>query len=171
MMTRALRTIGVTLAMLLALGVLTTQAQTQFGGTWVLDATQSQLPKHRGRGHEALGTPPEIRLLVDQQATTLRATRTMTRGNVERSMSVTYATDGSEVAFQGRRGTSVTRALFDGARLVVTTTHARPGDHGDRTSTRESIWTLSPDGRTLTIDTTFQSPRGTRTFKTVYLRG
>jgi hypothetical protein len=39
-----------------------------------------------------------------------------------------------------------------------------------RTFSRESVWTLSPDGRTLTIDTTMQSPRGDRTMKTVFVR-
>ena len=39
-----------------------------------------------------------------------------------------------------------------------------------RTFSRESVWTLSPDGRTLTIDTKLQSPRGERTMKSVYTR-
>jgi hypothetical protein len=39
-----------------------------------------------------------------------------------------------------------------------------------RTMSRESVWTLSPDGRTLTIDTTMHGPRGDRTMKTVYLK-
>jgi hypothetical protein len=35
---------------------------------------------------------------------------------------------------------------------------------------RQSVWTLSPDGRVLTIDTTMHSPRGDRAMKTVYQR-
>jgi hypothetical protein len=32
------------------------------------------------------------------------------------------------------------------------------------------VWTLSPDGHTLTIDTTMQGPRGQRTMKAVFTR-
>jgi len=33
-----------------------------------------------------------------------------------------------------------------------------------------TVWTLSPDGRVLTIDTTMHGPRGDRAMKTVYQR-
>jgi len=33
------------------------------------------------------------------------------------------------------------------------------------------VWTVSPDGQTLTIETTMQSPRGERQMKTVYQKG
>src|SRR5438093_999106 len=49
-MTRAKRTIGLMTAVLvLAVGALSAQAQPQFGGTWTLDPSQSQLPAHQGR--------------------------------------------------------------------------------------------------------------------------
>ena len=49
--------------------------------------------------------------------------------------------------------------------LVVTavTTQAQPQFAG--------TWTLSPDGRTLTINTVMHSARGDKTMKTVYLKG
>jgi hypothetical protein len=40
-----------------------------------------------------------------------------------------------------------------------------------KTFSRESTWTVSPDGRTLTIDTVMHTPRGDRNMKTVYLKG
>src|SRR5207249_1482942 len=100
-MTRAKRTIGLMTAVLvLAVGALSAQAQTQFGGTWTLDPSQSQLPAHEGR-------------------------------------------------------------------------HAQKAPDGAQATTfaRESTWTVSPDGRTLTIDTVMHTPRGDRTMKTVYLKG
>src|SRR5207249_1961822 len=73
----------------------------------------------------------------------------------------------------GPRGsTTVTRATLGGDRLVTTSTTTRPGKDGGeaKTFSRESTWTLSPDGRTLTIDTVMHTPRGDKTMRTVYLK-
>jgi hypothetical protein len=53
----------------------------------------------------------------------------------------------------------------------VNKTHTQPAkEQGQpaRSFSRESVWTISPDGRTLTIDTTMHTPRGDRAMKTVY---
>jgi hypothetical protein len=55
----------------------------------------------------------------------------------------------------------------------VNKSHTRPAkEQGQpaRSFSRESVWTLSPDGRTLTIDTTMHTPRGERTTKAVYTK-
>ena len=67
---------------------------------------------------------------------------------------------------------AVTKATLGGDHLVTTSTTTMPRkDGGDaKTFSRESTWTLSPDGRTLTINTVMHSPRGDKTMKTVYLR-
>ena len=167
-MRRAQRMIGMTAGLLLAVGVVATQAQPQLAGTWVLDPAQSQFPTHGGRGPDAQAAPPDVTLVVEQQGNVLKATRTMARGNREHSMSETYVTDGTDQVQPGHHGSTVTRAAFDGDRLVVTGTHAMKSEQGDKTMTRESIWTLSPDGKILTIDTTMQTPHGTRNIKSVY---
>jgi len=64
----------------------------------------------------------------------------------------------------------VTRSAFDGDRLVVTHTRTKKTDQGEQTMSRQSVWTLSPDGHVLTIETTMHSPRGDRAMKTVYQR-
>ena len=176
-MTRAQRTIGSLGALLVAFLVGTAQAQPQFTGTWVLDRAQSQLPN---RGAHGKGTadpqaqPPEVKLIVEQQGNTLKATRSMARGPRERAMSETFVADGSErTETTPRGGTSVTKATLGGDRLVVNKTHTRPAkDAGQpaRSFSRESVWTLSRDGRTLTIDTTMHTPRGERTLKSVYTK-
>jgi hypothetical protein len=157
---------------LLWLGVVAVQAEPQFVGSWVLDRSQSQLPKHEGRGRpDAQAQPPDVKLVVEQQGTQLKVTRSMTMGSRERSMTDTYVTDGTDQSHTGYRGDVVTRAAFDGDRLVVTETHVRKGEQGSRTMSRQSVWSLSPDGRVLTIETTMHGPRGDRTMKTVYVRG
>ena len=168
-MRRLQRTIGTMTLLLLGVGVVAAQAEPQFAGSWVLDRSQSQFPAHEGRSHgapNAQAQPPEVKLMVEQHGTMLKVTRTMTMGTRERSMTDTLVADGSDQTHQGYRGNVVTRAAFEGDRLVVTRTHTK----GERTMSQQSIWTLSPDGRVLTIDTTLHSPRGDRAIKTVYLR-
>lgn len=177
-MTRATRTIGSIGVLLLALVVTTAQAQPQFTGTWVLDRAQSQLPSHgpHGKGGTAApqGTPPDVKLIVEQQGNTLKATRMVAEGTRERASSETFVIDGAERTEQTRRGgTSVTKATLGGDRLTVNKTHTKPAkEQGQpaRSFSRESVWTLSPDGRTLTINTTMHSTRGDHTMRTVFTK-
>ena len=172
-MRRLQRTIGTMTLLLLGVGVVAAQSEPQFAGSWVLDRSQSQFPTHEGRDQDRRDDqvqPPEVKLVVEQHGTMLKVTRTMTRGTRERSMTDTLVADGSDQTHQGYRGNVVTRAAFEGDRLVVTQTHVKKGEQGDRAMSRQSTWTLSPDGRVLTIDTTMHSPRGDRAMKTVYVR-
>jgi hypothetical protein len=179
-MTRAQRTIASLGVLLLALIVTSAQAQPQFTGTWVLDPAQSQLPNRGAHGKGGKGAadpqapPPQVKLIVEQQGNTLKATRSIARGSQERAMTETFVADGSERTEQTPRGGSaVTKATLGGDRLVVNKTHTRPAkEQGQpaQTFSRESVWTLSKDGRTLTIDTTMHTLRGDRAMKTVYTK-
>jgi hypothetical protein len=180
-MTRAQRMLGLVAAVVMvATTALTAQAQPQFSGTWTLDRNQSQFPAHEGgRGHRGPdgGTqatqPPVMKLIVEQNGANFKVTRSMARDNRERTYTQSFVADGSERSEQGRRGgTMVTKATLGGDRLVTTSTTTMRGKDGAdaKTFTRESTWTLSPDGRTLTIDTVMHTPRGDKTMKTVYLK-
>jgi hypothetical protein len=169
--------IAALIAAVLLMAVPLAQAQANFAGTWVLDRSQSQLPRfHRGGAPEASpaqpAPPPDVTLTVDQSGDALKATRTVKRGNREHAISETYVLDGSEQTFTGHRNrTVVTRAAFDGPRLVITSSSTKPSRSGGEVQrSRESVWTLSPDGRTLTIQTTMHGRRGDRTFTGVYQR-
>jgi len=178
-MKRLQRTIGTMALLLLGIGVVAAQAEPQFSGSWVLDRSQSQFPSHEGRGQKAPDAqqqpavphqPPQVTLVVAQQGNTLKVTRTFAMGTRQHSMTDTIVADGSDQIQQGYRGNVVTRSTFEGDRLIVTHTRTKKTDQGEQTMSRQSVWTLSPDGRVLTIDTTMHSPRGDRAMKTVYQR-
>lgn len=180
-MTRAKRTIGLVTALLvLAAGVVVAQAQPQFSGTWTLDRSQSQFPAHEGRhgqgaaqGAQPQQQPPMVTLTVEQNGTNFKVTRSMARGDRERSYTQSFVADGAERTEQGRHGgTTVSKATLGGDRLVTSSTTTVPGKDGGapKSFSRESTWTVSPDGKTLTIDTVMHTPRGDRTMKTVYLK-
>src|SRR5437870_11753077 len=178
-MRRLQRTIGMMALLLLGSGGAAGQAAPQCAGSWVLDRSQSQFPQREGRGHRTPDAqvqpqqppqPPQVTLVVAQQGNTLKVTRTFAQGSRQRSMTDTIVADGSDQTQQGYRRNVVTRSVFDGDRLVVTHTRTKKTDQGDQTMSRQSVWTLSPDGRVLTIDTTMHGPRGERAMKTVYQR-
>jgi hypothetical protein len=178
-MTRGQRTLGL-VAAVLVLAVTAAQAQPQFSGTWTLDPSQSQFParegRHGGKAPDAAQgqtQPPVVKLIVEQSGANIKVTRTMARDSRERSYSQTFVADGSERTEPGHRGqTTVTKATLGGDRLVTTSTTTMPGKDGGaaKTFTRESTWTVSPDGRTLTIDTVMHTGQGDKTMKTVYLK-
>jgi hypothetical protein len=149
-------------------------AQANFAGSWVLDPSQSQLPPRHSKAAPDAGqtTPPALKLTVEQSGDMLKATRSVTRGNRERSISDSYTVDGSEHSVTGRHNsTVVTKATWDGARLRINTNRTMTDRSGQQIQVmRESVWSLSPDGRTLTIETTVQGPRGQNAFKSVYQR-
>jgi hypothetical protein len=175
-MKRLQRTVGTMALLLLGIGVAAAQAEPQFSGSWVLDRSQSQFPSHEGRAQKAPDAqpqppaPPQVTLVVAQQGHTLKVTRTVAMGTRQHSMTDTIVADGSDQIQQGFHGDVVTRSTFEGDRLIVTHTRTRKTDQGEQTMSRQSVWTLSPDGRVLTIDTTMHGPRGDRAMKTVYQR-
>lgn len=174
------RTVATLAVLLVGAGVIAAQAQPQFSGAYTLDRSQSQFPQHQHRSQPDAQAPqaqpaqptqrPDIKLVVQQQGATLKVTRIIAMGTRERSETNTYVADGTDQTRRGYRGEMVTRAAFDGDRLVLTRTHTKKTDAGERTMSRQSVWTLSPDGRTLTIDTTMQGSHGDRVMKTVYVR-
>ncbi len=126
-MRRLQRTIGTMAVLLLGLGVAAAQAEPQFTGSWVLDRSQSQFPKHERQGQTAPDAqaqpqqpqqPPQVTLTVAQQGNTLKVTRTFARGTRSHSMTDMIVADGSDQVQQGYRGNVVTRSTFDGDRLV-----------------------------------------------------
>lgn len=170
-MRHARRMLGPLVAMLFVVSAVAAQTPPEFAGTWKLDPAQSRFPAHARKGAEAAAPRPDVTLVVERQGNVLKATRTVARGDRAHSITETYVADGADRTHAGRRGAVVSRAVFDGDRLVVTGTHARKGEQGDRTMSRRSVWTLSPDGAVLTIETTRETPRGDRGMTSVYLRG
>ena len=144
-------------------------------GTWVLDRDQSEFPQREGTegkgrhgGQRESHGHGDAKLTVSQDGNTLKVTRSLARKGKERTFTQTYTIDGTEQTSTAHRGTVVTKAVYDGDRLLVDTTHTQTTAEGERQMSRASVWTVSPDGQTLTIETTMQSPRGERQMKMVY---
>ena len=158
------------LAVLLGAPAATVSAQgTDFSGTWNLDRDSSELPQGRGGGRGGGGRGGRGRLMAE----TLVITQTAASVTVEhqsdgQSRSIEYALDGSETTVQQGNGTLTVSASWDGATLVTEGTQSIETGRGNFTLDLTERRTLSSDGRTLTIETTRGTPRGSQTFRLVY---
>lgn len=125
-------------------------ARSDFSGTWRLNATRSD--------YGPFPAPERRTDVIDHRNSTLKVTRTeVPSGGRERTAEWTCTTEGAECTnvIGANEMKSVVR--WDGPVLVIdtkTTYNQQPAAIGDR-------WTLSPDGRVLTIARHASSPEGT----------
>lgn len=143
------------------------QARPDFSGKWVLDPSSApQAPAGGGRGGGAnLGFGPEF--TAKQDAKTL----TIVRMQGDQTVTATYNLDGSEsknmVPGRGGQQEQVSKATWEGSRLVITTTLSFGGN------TVEQRRVLSMEGGNLVIEQTNPGRQGgpPTTLKLVYKKG
>ncbi len=154
-------------SLLFAVG--TSLAAVNFSGEWELDRSKSNLPEGgQGRGPGAFVAS---KMTVTQDANTLTMERTMPgRDGGERKMTTTTTLDGKVTKTSNERGESEVKAVWENETLVVETHRKFEGPMGSFESTRKEKWTLSADGKTLTIEFTQSTPRGETNGKAVYLK-
>lgn len=156
-----------------ALAASTAVAPTNFSGAWVLDKSKSQLSPQ-------LQTVESYTLTVTQDAQQLTTSAAITGGQQPGGggrggmmPSLTYKLDGAESTMEagGGRGGSITlkAAWKDGGKTLALTNVRKFNFQGnDVTITTNETWTLSADGKTLTIQRTTESPRGTQNSTLVF---
>jgi hypothetical protein len=162
---------GMGLSLLLcAIALSAAQGKVNFSGTWILDKSQSDTQQLTGmRGGAGKGQDASLSMMIEQQGTTLKVTRTLKAEGEEKRETHTYKTDGTETTNTGFGGESViTKASWDGDQLVVSSTRTMKLLIKEVTVQSQSVWSLAPDGRTLTIDATIETPRGEQHVKGVF---
>lgn len=159
---------GLAAFLVLALSLAAVAAKANFSGTWTLDKARSE------------GLPPELKaqtLTVVQADDKLSIDASTTRESGEVKQSETYVLDGKQADYKpqpvmGYEGTGKRTARWgaDGNSVEVkeVATYDTPMGAVDVNITRK--WTLSADGKTLTIEMTVESPQGTRQMKRVFTK-
>jgi hypothetical protein len=143
----------VTAVVALAVG-LAAQGAPNFSGTWALDQAKSQMPQMGGgRGGPGGGGGP---MTITQTAADL----TIERQGGQGVMKTAYKLDGSESVNTTGRGESKSTCKWDGAKLVVKTVSSFQGPQGAMTMESTAVYSLSADGKVLTVEQTRQSPQG-----------
>lgn len=145
-------------------------AAPDFNGSWALNAADSdRIPSAMWMTRAAQGGggggrgPGQVIMTVHQDAKNLQVTDSQ---NPPRE----YALDGT--AHTKPTDTGITKeqvtAKLQGDNLEIDTTQPYGGMPGNATLKTKEVWSLSPDGKTLTIVTTRDVPARQQTFKQVY---
>jgi len=127
-----------------------------FSGTWEINAAKSDFGQ--------FPAPSKLTMTIEQSATTLKSTQATTTPNGDINATLELALDGKETTgtgFGGMTTKSVTK--LDAGALVVNT--KMQGQGGEMTQT--SKWTLSPDGKMLTVAQSLAGPMGALNFTIV----
>jgi hypothetical protein len=186
-----------TLAILLA-AVLALAAGTNFSGTWVRDNDKSDQPSFGGRpggGGPGGGGPGggrardmQVTLVLKQADNELLVTRKTTVGGEERpALEQRFTLDGKEntnpAPQMGRRGGGPgggpgggggtppqikSKSKWDKNSLVIEGTMKVSTPNGEFDIETKDVYSLSADGKVLTVTTTRTTPQGDNTTKTVY---
>jgi hypothetical protein len=139
---------------------------TDFSGTWALDQAKSNLPEGRG----GRGAAAKLTVTQDKDAVLVLRTNNGQNGEVVTTEKLTL--DGKEVLATGGREGSVRKSTLTVSpdKNSLTVNSDLKTTFGDQTfeSKIKEVWTLSADGKTLTIDQESVSQRGTTTLKLVY---
>src|SRR5687767_944477 len=148
------------------------QPKTDFSGTWTFDEAKSDPAPARagggggggGRGGGRMGGAPATAMTIKQTAGELTLDRTTAQG----AQTVVLKLDGSESTNTIGMGPAASKAVWDGPRLVVTTTQTVQGRGGEITINSKEIYTVQ--GNVLTIETTRSTPAGEQTRKLIYTK-
>ena len=150
---------------------------TDFSGTWTLDQEASQLPQAPGggggrgggggqRGGSRGGCGASATIVITQSETEL----SMEQQAGGQSRTVVYRLDGSESTSAVGRGEMTTTSRWDGAALVTEGSNVVSTPRGELTLGIHERRTLSPDGETMTVESTRTTPRGELNATVVYLK-
>jgi hypothetical protein len=158
-------------ALVLFAAVAAAAAKPNYAGTWVLDASKSE-----GVGGPQGAPAAEETMTVKQDGDKLTVERKIKGQQGERVQSDTYTADGKETDFTMQmrgneaKGKRTSKWSADGSTLEAHDKVSFDTPNGAMTTESISKWTLSADGKTLTVEGTRTSPRGEQKFKRVYAK-
>ncbi|HEY0462231.1 MAG TPA: hypothetical protein VGC97_24065 [Pyrinomonadaceae bacterium] len=166
------------------------QKKADFSGTWTLDASKSKLDE-RARIESMTMTVTQTDKDIKVETATKRLPlpepmnqgggngqgggqgRGMGRGGFGDGTTV-YTLDGKEstAEVEGRNGKMPVKlkAELEGSKLNLSRSSSFSTPNGDFTSTTKETWTLSEDGKTLTVKRETESSRGTNSSEMVFTK-
>jgi hypothetical protein len=131
-------------------------AAPSFAGTWEINAAKSDFGQ--------FPAPSKLTMTVEQSPTALKSKQVMSTPNGDFDTTLDLALDGKETTGTGFGGmTTKNVAKLDAGALVVNTKLQAQGAE----MTQTSRWTLSPDGKMLTVAQSMTGPMGAINFTLV----
>jgi hypothetical protein len=130
-------------------------APPNFSGAWKANIAKSDFGP--------MPAPTSASSKIDHKDPSLKLVATQVGEQGERTFEMNLSTDGAETTNQVGPLTMKCKAKWEGAALLVESKATT--DNGDLTI--NDRWTLSEDGKTLTVTRTFSGPQGEMTIKVV----
>jgi hypothetical protein len=157
-------------ALVLFAAVAAAAAKPNYAGTWVLDASKSE-----GGGQPGAPVAEET-MTIKQDGDKLTVERKIKGQQGERVVNDTYTADGKETDFTMQmrgnetKGKRTAKWSADASALEVKDKASFETPGGAMTMESAAKWTLSADGKTLTVEGTRTTQRGEQKFKRVYTK-
>jgi hypothetical protein len=132
------------------------QAKPNFSGDWKMNPAKSdfgQMPAPTSMVQKITHNDPDLKVVT---------TSVSERGEFTNNLA--YTTDGKECTNKGRMGETKSTLKWDGDTLVIES----KADFQGNAVTITNKWTLSEDGKTLTVNSHFASSMGEGDSKVVY---
>ena len=161
------------------------QKQADFSGSWALDVSKSKLDE-RARIESMDLTVVQTDKDIKVETATKRLPppegagngqgggRGMGRGGFGGDGTNTYTLDGKETSIEeeSRMGKIPVKlkAEMDGGKLKLSSVRTINTPNGEVSVTTKETWTLSDDGKTLTVKRDTESPRGTNSSEMVFTK-
>jgi hypothetical protein len=123
-------------------------APPNLSGTWKGNVAKSDFGQ--------MPAPSSFSAKIDHKDPSLKVASTFVGDQGEMTFEMTFSTDGTETTNQMGPFTMKSKAKWEGNALLVESKGS--SDNGEFTSKEK--WTLSEDGKTLTIARTFSGPMG-----------
>jgi hypothetical protein len=142
--------------LVLSAGVPFAQSKPNFSGEWTLVPAKSDFGM--------MPAPTSAVQKITHNEPQLKVVNTQTGEQGAMTMESSYTTDGQECVNAGRMGEVKSKLKWDGSVLVV---DSRMDFQGNAV-TITNRWTLSEDGKTLTVNMHFASPMGEGDTRMVY---
>lgn len=167
---------SVVVGVILLLAACMAFAAADFSGTWVMDKEKSD-PIRMGRGGPGGGgggggapADLEVALVINHSGNDMKVVRKMTMGGNTRESEMKYTLDGTENTNPGMmgRGEVKSKSKVEGDKLIIEGTQSMQTQQGDFQINTKDEYSLSADGKVLTVTTTRSTPQGERTTKAVY---
>jgi hypothetical protein len=158
------------------------QSAVDYSGTWVLDLSKSKLDERMRIESMTLTvaqTSGDITITGETKRTPPPADAMAAGGGAPRramgpEAPTRYTLDGKETRLEVEtpRGKipQTLSATIDGGKLSLSKTSTFPTPQGDMTQVTKEAWSLSPDGKTLTIVRDQSSPRGSASHTFVFVK-
>ena len=175
--------------LVLAVAAISAQDRTaNFAGTWTLDASKSKLDERMRSNIESMTwtvTQTDKELKIETKTKRAPRPEGETGGGQGRGMgrgafgggdgTTVYSLDGKETKVEqetqmGKIPVLYKANLEKGGKLTLSSSRTISGQMGEMTITTKETWTLSEDGKTLSVKRETETPRGPQVSEMVFTK-